>query len=148
MLNYEILDTIADTYIPALAAISLYSLTRTATLSRWRLLGIHSSVIVIGLLIAYGLMFFDAVSGAWPAFGLDYSTHTAVAFVTIVFLVIASNKYSVIWLASLSFYIFLMLYQGYHTITDILTTMLMISLLFIPLVFLLCRNKQKIRGMN
>lgn len=141
MLDYETLDSIADSYVPVLVVLSLASLLRTSILSRWRLLGIHTAAMSLGLLIAYGLMFTDAQLEIWSIFGLDYSTHTAVSLAMVVFLNIAAKKYWYVWVGSLVCYVFLMLYQGYHSSADIFTTAFVVGLLLLPMVLLLFQGE-------
>lgn len=141
MLDYETLDSIADSYVPVLVVLSLASLSRTAILSRWRLLGIHTAAMSFGLLISYGLMFIDAQLQIWPIFGLDYSTHTAVSLAMVVFLNITAKKYWYVWAGSLVCYVLLMLYQGYHSSADIFTTAFVVGLFLLPMVLLLFRGE-------
>jgi len=79
-------------------------------------------------------MFLDAQLLIWPIFGLDYSTHTAVSLVMVIFLIISIKKFSFIWVGSLLCYISLMLYQGYHSTADILSTALVVDLLLLPMI--------------
>lgn len=140
MPDYETLDNIADAYVPLLALLSLFSLSRTAYLSRWRQLATDTALFVSILLIAYGLMFLDNYLGIWPAFGLDYSTHTAVALALVIFLMSSTKHYSAYLLGSLVLYFLLMLYQGYHSLADILTTAVVVSLCRLPLTMLVSRT--------
>lgn len=140
MLDYETLDLIADSYVPVLIILSLASLSKTAILSRWRLFRVHAAAMSLGLLISYGLMFVDAQLQLWSILGLDYSTHTAVSLVMVIFLIIAMKKYSYVWGGSLVCYILLMLYQGYHSIADVFTTACVVGLLLLPIVLLIFRR--------
>jgi hypothetical protein len=114
-------------------------------MSRWKQLIVHTSILIFGLLLAYGLMFIDARYQIWPTLGLDYSTHTAVALVMIIFLCIAVRKYALVWAGSLMCYFLLMLYQEYHSIADIITTGLVVCLFYIPVACLLNRITGAIR---
>ena len=140
MLDYETLDSIADLYVPLLAVISIVSLVKIAASTRWRLLYINIGIMVFGLSVAYGLMFLDAQFLLWPIFGLDYSTHTAVSLVMVIFLIISTKKFSFLWVGSLVSYVFLMLYQGYHSSADILTTALVVGLFLLPMILLILRG--------
>ena len=111
---------------------------------QWQSLGTRSLLIFTGALIAYGLMFLDNKLQLWPALGLDYSTHTAVALVLVVYLLANSPKAPWFWLTSLVGYVLLMLYQRYHTVADIMTTAIVVAILYLPVVFVLFR---KHRGM-
>jgi hypothetical protein len=72
--------------------------------------------------VAYGFMFLDRRLNIWPAFGLDYSTHTAIALGLVIFLSFNMRKLVTFWIGSLVSYVLLMWYQRYHTIADIATT--------------------------
>jgi hypothetical protein len=122
MPSYELLDTIADAYVPALALISLLCIVAGTWKFRWkigleRLLGFAAVAV-----IAYGLMFLDLRFGLWPALGLDYSTHTAVSLGLAIFLCFHARRLRWLWLGSLLCYVALMLYQRYHTVPDIIST--------------------------
>ncbi len=134
-MSYEQLDAIADSYIPVLLILFLLGLGRNA----YRLwpdyrASVFSLLYLLGLLIiSYGLMFFDNAVRLWPALGLDYSTHTAVAL-SLVFALCTLFQKQWKWLAaSMLAYAGLMLYQEYHSVLDILSTGLVISLLALAL---------------
>lgn len=122
MPDYETLDTIADAYIPLLALFSLSAIAISAIQGRWRMAIIRLLTILIFAAVAYGFMFIDSWLGLWPAFGLDYSTHTAVSLVLVIFLSVTNKKLAVFWLVSFIAYVLLMLYQRYHTLADIVST--------------------------
>jgi len=136
MLSYETLDTIADAYIPLLALVCLALLVGALFKSQWRLTGLRFLVICALLSIAYGLMWFDSQFKLWPLFGLDYSTHTAVALVLVVFLAANMTRLAAFWVGSLVLYALLMLYQGYHTVSDIVVTAFVV---FIPAWLIVAR---------
>jgi hypothetical protein len=85
-------------------------------------------------LVAYGLMFLDRHLGIWPAFGLDYSTHTATALGLVILLSIEARKLAGVWSISFVCYVLLMLYQRYHTVADVVTTAVAVSF---PLILIL-----------
>ena len=136
MLDYETLDIIADTYIPALAILSILNLSRSAIARNWGRLSLEVLFLVYAFTLAYGLMFIDNQFALWPTFGLDYSTHTAVAMVLVVFLGLRIKSAWAFWLGSLVGYALLMLYQDYHSISDIITTALALCIFLLPVVFL------------
>ena len=127
MLSYEILDTIADSVNPALFLITLIVIGKTMVSRRWRLAGMQVLSMLAGLFFAYGLMMTDNRLKIWPAFGLDYSTHTAVAILLVVFLTIYVKKFTTLWIGILLAYFVLILYQKYHSLSDILTTSLAVT---------------------
>ena len=122
MPSYETLDTIADSYTPLLAIVSLALILTPLFKTQWRLAGWRLLTVVLVLSIAYGLMFIDGLFNLWPSFGLDYSTHTAVALVLVSFLATNKPRLSTLWFGSFVAYVLLMLYQGYHTVSDIVVT--------------------------
>jgi hypothetical protein len=127
MLSYEILDTIADSVNPTLLVVALIVIGMTMASRRWRLAGMQILSMFAGLFVAYGFMMADNKLKIWPAFGLDYSTHTAVAIVLVAFLTIYVKKLTPIWLGILSAYIVLILYHRYHSLADILATALVVT---------------------
>lgn len=141
-MSYETLDTIADFYIPLLLILFFGGLGRNAYLlwPNYRA-PIFSFLYLVGLLvISYGLMFFDNAVRLWPAFGLDYSTHTAVAL-SLVFALCTVFARQWKWIAgSMLGYAGLMLYQEYHSVMDILSTSLLISALALVLYNVVCRR--------
>jgi hypothetical protein len=122
MPDYETLDTIADAYIPALALFSLIAIAISAIQGQWQIAALRLLTILIFAVIAYGFMFIDSWLKLWPALELDYSTHTAVSLVLVIFLSVINKKLAVFWLVSFIAYALLMLYQQYHTLADIVTT--------------------------
>jgi hypothetical protein len=93
--------------------------------------------IALVLLIAYGLMFLDLRLQIWPARGLDYSTHTAVALALVAFLSFNKPNLLILWLGSLIAYLLLMLYQRYHTFSDIaLTSVIFLVPVWLVLTFI------------
>jgi hypothetical protein len=128
LLTYETLDTIADAYTPALGGLWLL-LVATALFARaWKAALMRLVLGVMFLAVAYGVMWLDGVTGAWPSVGLDYSTHTAVAFALVAVVGLASRL--LVWpaIVSLLAYFVLMLYQQYHSVADIFSTLLVVSL--------------------
>jgi hypothetical protein len=122
MPNYETLDTIADAYIPILALFSLIAIAIPATQHRRKVATQRLLKILIFAAIAFGLMFIDSWLGLWPAFGLDYSSHTAVSLVLVIFLSLINKKLIIFWMVSFIAYLLLMRYQQYHTFADMVTT--------------------------
>jgi hypothetical protein len=122
MPDYKTLDTIADAYIPALALFSLLAIAISAIQCQWRIVALRLLAILIFAVIAYGFMFIDSWLKLWPALGLDYSTHTAVSLVLVIFLSLINKKLAAFWLVSLIAYLLLMRYQQYHTFADMATT--------------------------
>lgn len=129
-MTYEQWDAIADSYNPALFAfyivwsiIYFRSGDRAAPLKGF-----------IGIVICYLIMFADNVLEIWKSFSLDYSTHSAVAFALVYFHIHKRKPQSpaaIAFLVSLALYIALMLYQRYHSLPDILSTLFIVAPLVI-----------------
>jgi hypothetical protein len=122
MPSYETLDAIADSYNPSLALISLALVAAGLLRAQWRVAGTRALAVAIVASVAYGLMFVDRRWNVWSAFGLDYSTHTALSLGLVIFLSFSAPRWIVLWTGSFAGYVLLMLYQRYHSISDIATT--------------------------
>lgn len=86
-------------------------------------------------------MIIDRLSAGWSRFGLDYSTHSAVALALVFYLFWQwRTKAFHVFLAVtlLASYYALEVYQNYHSLADIVTTVAAIlpALLFIYCYFL------------
>lgn len=139
MPSYATLDAIADAYTPLLALACLVLLLRPLRARRWRVLGIRAASLAAGAFVAYGLMFVDNRLEIWPIAQLDYSTHTAVALVLAIFLSRYGSASRVMCWVSLCAYGLLMLYQRYHSLADILTTAIVVSVLYLRVDMLIHR---------
>lgn len=136
-MNYETLDTIADAYVPLLGVICIVLIAQRALVTDWAQARKGILLLIHGLIVTYGLMLLDNQLGLWPAAGLDYSTHTAIAItlVLVAFLLMPSLSWPLF--SSLVGYGLLMLYQNYHTLADLLTTGAVVSLLIFPVGYVL-----------
>lgn len=126
MLSYETLDAIADAYNPLLATISLLLVVLHMFRAQWKPAGLGLAGFSAVAVVAYGFMFLDNFWRVWPAFGLDYSTHTATALGLVMLLALQTGRLRVLWFGSLLCYVLLMVYQRYHTFADIATTALVV----------------------
>ncbi|WNO11570.1 hypothetical protein [Teredinibacter sp. KSP-S5-2] len=146
-MTYEQLDVIADAYTPTLLISFILCVTYIATRKKEQRIHVGRAVVFLtALLIAsYGLMFLDNAIGLWPTFGLDYSTHTAVSLSLIIGLVVLIQR-KVVWII-LSFvaYLLLMLYQQYHSVSDIVTTSVCILVIAYLLEHFLFRFRDSAR---
>ncbi len=136
-MSYDQIDTIADAYIPALVIVSIVILVKQTLkggLSKTRR---KFTILISCSAFAYGVMFLDKWFSLWPAVGLDYSTHTAVAWVFVVFIFNQTTTEKKINLRqtaivlSMGVYAVLMLYQGYHTGLDVFSTSLVVIPAFV-----------------
>jgi hypothetical protein len=119
MTTYEKLDWIADSVIPTLSVLALILpwLPRyRAAIPGWK----RVLCTVLGVALAYAVMFLDMRTGAWAAISLDYSTHSATCVALLVSLSYLSRRWLVAAIAIGVAYAALMIYQHYHTIADIL----------------------------
>jgi len=139
-MSYETLDAIADAYTPLLLMLFLIGLgvNLYQCWPNYRESVLHFGFLLMLLIASYGLMFIDKALGLWPAFGSDYSTHTAVAL-SLVFALCVLTPRNAKWIAGSMFaYAALMVYQQYHSVLDIVSTAAVISifaLLFFRMIF-------------
>lgn len=109
---------LADIYIPFLAVLYLRRLHRCAPALRTSLL----CLLLANLAIAWGMMFADQLWAIWPAWGLDYSTHTAIALAFVIGFCVTGSHQSPCWVTSLVLYATLMMALDYHSLADIVST--------------------------
>jgi hypothetical protein len=122
VLSYELLDRIADSHNPLLGVIWLSLSAFPAFMRQCRISVFRFILGMAYLLVAYGFMWFDSATALWAKFGLDYSTHTAVAITMAAAIATISIRFGIVATVLVSFYIPLMIYQGYHTLSDIFST--------------------------
>ena len=127
MTLYEKLDIVADSYNPLLLMTAIVLLLY-AFKSKGKMVGLYKVVLLIALIaIVYAMQFIDKQSGLWAAFGRDYSTHTAFSMAIVFFVLFDGRAIKSAIIFSFVCYLGLMLYQKYHTVTDIVTTVLVVS---------------------
>lgn len=127
-MSYETLDTIADSVNPLLACLALLFpwLDRKAVRDRGSPLGFWARTL-LSLAAVYALMFADNRFHLWPSLGLDYSTHTAFAVAIVTSLGTMTFRWLYFLGPVLAGYAGLMMYLGYHTLADILSTAVVIG---------------------
>jgi hypothetical protein len=123
--TYQQLDAIADSYVPLLGILTLLWFVKKGFSSGVKLALADAGTMLLGAIYIYILMFVDKYLGAYASIGLDYSTHTALALVFVTTLSFISKNVRVVTVTSMVLYCLLMLYQGYHSVADILLTGLM-----------------------
>jgi hypothetical protein len=126
--SQEILGVVADIYIPLiilLIALELIFEERSLAVIK-KSLKFRLLLLISMLSIAFGSMAIDNMLKIWPKMGLDYSTHSAVALVLIMFLYLLKLKFCIYYVASLLLYFWLMVELQYHTLLDIFSTMVLI----------------------
>ena len=140
MLTYDQLDMIADAYIPALVIVSMVVLTASVFTCGMKRKRIEIAALSSAVCIVYSVMLLDNAFKIWPLLGLDYSTHTALALVFVLYLS-TKNKTFLLWsLCSFLLYVLLMLYQQYHTVADIFSTVVVL----LPVFWLLFHRQNKL----
>lgn len=135
--SYENLDRIADSFNPATGIAAVCVALAPLLTQQWRASGLRLAALLCGLFVTYGLMHLDKHFGIWNTVSLDYSTHTAFALVATGFLALTVRKLALVWGGLFAGYVALMLYQGYHTVYDVMTTALAVLLLAGPFYWLL-----------
>ncbi len=136
MFSYDTLDTIADSYSPLLfIACVIRGAFRFK--NNDRLVSLKG---VAGILLCYLVMVIDNRFLFWQSLGLDYSTHSSVAFALAYFLVHRKWRSGILQLAvtaSLLAYYGLEIYQQYHSLADIVSTLVVIWPMIFGAYFLL-----------
>jgi hypothetical protein len=122
MPSYEQLDRIADSHNPFFGIIWLLLCIVPLLHRQWARAAGRFGIGVGALIVAYGLMWLDSVTGLWSRIGLEYSTHTAVAVALASAIFASSRGIGIAAYVLLGLYISLMLYQRYHTVPDIAST--------------------------
>lgn len=148
MTTYEKLDVVADLYSPLLIVILLVCLGYALYRKNWLELGLLLYGTIFGMAVVYGLMFLDKGLNIWGSLGLDYSTHTAFALCLVFVVAVVSRRFIKTLPASLVLYCLLMLYQQYHTLADIVTTAVVITLLLSILLYVRKQLLVKLWGVN
>ncbi|ODS23535.1 hypothetical protein AB835_08505 [Candidatus Endobugula sertula] len=140
MFTYETLDAIADAYNPTLFIVFIVFSFIYYKQSGW--LVVFKGF--LGILICYLVMFADNTLKLWHTLSLDYSTHSSVAFSLVYFLIhrcTIKSSVSLSFVTSLICYYLLVIYQQYHTIQDIISTLIIV----VPLIFYAYRGVDLLR---
>ena len=123
MTSFEVLDAIADAYNPTQGIIWLCTLASAGIARAWRVLAYRTAFVILGLVAIRALEIADYTTQAFAAVGLDFSSHTAIAALMAIYLVALYPRYWLLWSGSLAAYVALMRYQGYHTMLDVVATL-------------------------
>lgn len=139
----EFLAIVADIYTPLIICLIVFEL-----IFGDKSLALHKQALRFRLLLlicmicsAFAFMAIDNMFKLWPKLGLDYSTHSAVSLVLILFLCLLKPSFIVYYVSSLLLYFWLMIILNYHTVLDILSTVLII-LLFNIVIYIFGRSDQ------
>lgn len=115
-LDYEALDTIADTINPLLALCALilpWVLRPAITIGKYYL------ALFLSIGFVYLVMILDNATGVLPTIGFDYSTHSAFAASVGVSLGVLRRPLWGVVALLFTLYGGLMLYQAYHSLSEI-----------------------------
>ena len=127
-MSQEILGIVADIYIPLiflLIALELIFDDKSLAVIK-KSLKSRLLLLIFMLCSAFGFMAIDNTIKLWPKLGLDYSTHSAVALVLVLFLYLLKPKFCIYYIASLLLYFWLMVLLEYHSVLDVFSTVLII----------------------
>ena len=140
MLSYQQIDIIADSFIPLLLLLCILIISINF-IRRRRHTGISQlTILLLGIAYVYAIYWLDKLLNLWTKLGWDYSTHTALALMLSVFLFSYIKKLRY-WIALLFVtYLLIMLYQQYHTIQDMVSTIIII----LPVSILLIKTKPRL----
>lgn len=133
MTSHDILDFIADSYIPFLASIAVFYQLQAIQSKQWKRLQLGLASLIAMVAMAYGMMVIDQKIGLWPTLGLDYSTHSAVGLALVLWLTLYARSFSALWTITLLLYYGLIWYLGYHGPADIISTAIAIYILCWPI---------------
>lgn len=147
MTAWEWRDLIADGVIPAQLLVLLgYNGRDWWHRQHWRVRRC-GLLLFPGAVAVYGWQAVDARLGLWSGIGWDYSTHTAAAALLVGLLVAQRPRHRAGWLMLGIAYSGLMLWQGYHGIADVLSTLLvLLATLALPWAWVLRRPSTTAAG--
>ncbi len=119
--TYQLLDAIADAFDPLLALLALGApLLRRPRALRPALGYYLATGLAIG--VVYLVRALDLRFQLWESLGLDYSTHSAFATALVVSMAAFHRRWAFPLFAALVLYFCLMLFMGYHTALDVVTS--------------------------
>jgi hypothetical protein len=124
--TYEQWDAVADSVNPIMAIATLVLPFVVRSDCRGGRIAFYAAA-VLSMVFMYALGWVDQNLHIWDRVGLDYSTHSGFAAVLIVSIWLWVRSAGVTAAAIGLAYCALMLYQRYHTIADIVSTVVVIS---------------------
>ncbi|WP_061011829.1 hypothetical protein [Photobacterium leiognathi] len=136
-MTYQQWALIADVYTPMIALACLISILRVMLKSSMQQGLIRLGLVILSTIFIYTMMFIDNILHIWPAFGLDYSTHTAIALVFVAYFIVYKSRLMHLIVISMFSYALIMVHQHYHTVADILTT----TVFILPVLLLIQSHK-------
>lgn len=126
MRSYPRLDRIADAHNPVLGAVWL-GLQSLPLRHRHGRRTMARFAVGLACLYAYGCMRFDAAVPVGSRAALDYSIHAGVAVALLAAVRAATPRLAVMALVFFAVYVPLRVFQGYHTLPDIVTSALAVA---------------------
>lgn len=124
----KILDFVADSFNPLLVLLALIAPRLAGNRSRRQVLD-HYAATGVGVGLVYLVKALDGWLRIWAAFGLDFSTHSAVAASLVVSLAVFRRGWLAPLAIALALYYALELVMGYHGVPDILSAGTLAALL-------------------
>ncbi|MBT7409795.1 MAG: hypothetical protein HN826_08855, partial [Methylococcales bacterium] len=132
-ITYQQLGFIADTYIPILFLTSCVILIKEISALGFKPNHQQIRSIILSVVVIFFIMLIDSQLQIWSKIGLDYSTHTALSLVFVIFLSFKGKISLLLSVISMVCYAILMMIQNYHTMADILST----AIVIIPILLFL-----------
>lgn len=139
----RLLEIAADAYIPALMLACLGLVVKPMLRGERRQAVSRLAFLGAGCALAFGLRWLDERYRFWPRAGMDYSTHTAVALVLALVLLVSVRRGRWLVMLTLPGYGLLMLSLGYHTVADMLSTTVAVLALYYPVIRYASRQTEK-----
>ncbi|WP_318438935.1 hypothetical protein [Photobacterium leiognathi] len=136
-MTYQQWALIADIYTPVIALVCFISILRVMLKGSMQQGLIRLGLVILSTIFIYTMMFIDNILHIWPAFGLDYSTHTAIALVFVAYFIVYKSRLMHLMVISMFSYALIMVHQHYHTVADILTT----TVFILPVLLLIQSRK-------
>lgn len=142
MTTYEKLDIIADSVNPLLILLTLIFLINNYIKKGIKTGNINLVYCLLAIACVYLVGALDHKFKWWLTFTLDYSTHAALSLSLTVCLNKLLPTFRVGWCLIWLMYLFLMVYQGYHGMMDIITTSIVLATLLFVLYKIISRWKK------
>ena len=142
MTAYEVIDAICDSINPALFLLAIGVAGYHYLKKNYKYSLFAGMAILSGLFVTYGILLIDTKLRLWERMGMDYSTHTAFAFAMCSVIAVFLRKPVLMSIVFIG-YILAMLYQKYHTVADIFTTIVALSVFIAPSLIALKRYCKK-----
>lgn len=127
-MTYEQWDVIADSVNPLLAVATIVLPFLMPSNYRGGRVAFYATTLC-SMAAMYALGWLDQTWGLWKTFELDFSTHSGFAAVLVLSMLLWDKAAGVIGGAVFIAYAVLMLYQQYHSVADILSTLLFVATL-------------------